>query len=59
MFNIKEEVSATIENDLVEDLIFYATEYPKHRKEIFKEFEKQIKILIKKIEKEFDEEDEM
>lgn len=59
MFNIKKEVSAIIENDLVEDLLFYATEYPEHREKIFKEFEEQIKILIKKIEKELYKEDEI
>lgn len=59
MFNIKKEVSAVIENDLVEDLLFYATEYPEYREEIFKEFEEQIKILIKKIEKELYKEDEI
>lgn len=59
MFNIEKEISEVVDNDLLDSLLFYGCEYRKHREEIFKEFEKQSIILIRKIKKELDENDEM
>ena len=59
MFNIEKEISGVVNNDLLDSLLFYGSEYREHREEIFKEFEKQSIILIRKIKKELDEDDEM
>jgi hypothetical protein len=54
MIDFKKEVSAVLENDLVESLLFYGYEYSEHREEIFKEFETQAVKLIRQIKKEID-----
>ena len=59
MFDIEKEISAVVSNDLLDSLLFYGQEYREHREEIFKEFEKQSAILIRKIKKELDEDDEI
>jgi hypothetical protein len=59
MFNIEEEVKGVIENDLLDNLLFYGQEYPEYRNKIFEEFEKQSINLIRKIKKELDENDEI
>lgn len=61
MFDIEKEISAVVSNDLLDSLLFYGQEYreyPEHREKIFKEFEKQAVILIRKVKKELDENDE-
>lgn len=57
--DIEKEIRAVVENDLLDSLLFYGTEYPENRDKIFKEFEKQSMKLIKKVKKELDEDDEM
>lgn len=59
MFNIEKEISAVVDNDLLDSLFFYGCEYREYRKEIFEEFEKQCINLIRKVKKELDENDEM
>lgn len=59
MFDIEKEISAVVDNDLLDSLLFYGCEYREYRNEIFKEFEKQSVNLIRKIKKELDEDDEM
>lgn len=59
MFNIENEISTVVDNDLLDSLLFYGNEYREHRKEIFEEFEKQCVNLIRKVKKELDENDEM
>lgn len=59
MFDIEKEIKAVVDNDLLDSLLFYGCEYREHRKEIFKEFEKQSINLIRKIKKELDEDDEI
>ena len=59
MFNIENEISAVVDDALLDSLLFYGCEYREHREEIFKEFEKQSVNLIRKIKKELDEDDEI
>jgi hypothetical protein len=59
MFNIENEISAVVDNDLLDSLLFYGREYSEHREEIFEEFEKQSVALIRKVKKELDENDEI
>lgn len=59
MFNIENEISAVVDNALLDMLLFYGYEYREHREEIFKEFEKQSVNLIKKVKKELDKNDEI
>lgn len=59
MFNIEEEVKGVIENDLLDDLLFYGQEYPQYRDKMFEEFEKQSIKLIRQLKKELDEDDEI
>lgn len=54
MIDFKKEVSAVLENDLLESLLFYGQEYSEHREEIFKEFETQTIKFIRQIKKELD-----
>lgn len=59
MFNIENEISTVVDNDLLDSLLFYGNEYREYRKEIFKEFEKQCIKLIRQVKKELDTEEEM
>lgn len=54
MINIEKEVSAVLENDLLDSLLFYGQEYPEDREKIFKEFETQTIKLIRQVKKELD-----
>jgi 5'-deoxynucleotidase YfbR-like HD superfamily hydrolase len=54
MINLKEEIKAVVENDLLDSLLFYGQEYSEHRGEIFKEFEEQTIKLIRQVKKELD-----
>lgn len=57
--DIEKEISAVVENDLLDSLFFYSAEYPENRNKIFKEFEKQSIKLIRKVKKELDEDTEI
>lgn len=59
MFNIENEISTVVDNDLLDSLLFYGNEYREYRKEIFKKFEKQCIKLIRQVKKELDTEEEM
>lgn len=59
MFNIENEISTVVDNDLLDSLLFYGNEYREYRKEIFEEFEKQCIKLIRQVKKELDPEEEM
>ena len=60
MLDIEKEISAVVDDDLLDSLLFYGGKYYReHRKEVFEEFEKQCINLIRKVKKELDELDEM
>jgi hypothetical protein len=59
MFNIENEISTVVDNDLLDSLLFYGNEYREYRKEIFEEFEKQCVKLIREVKKDLDENDKI
>ncbi|MEE3350412.1 MAG: hypothetical protein VZR09_10290 [Candidatus Gastranaerophilaceae bacterium] len=54
MINLKKEIEAVVENDLLDSLLFYGQEYREQREKIFKEFEEQTVKLIRQVKKELD-----
>ena len=56
--DVKRESRVMVENDLLESLLFYATEYPELREEFFINVEIAVHNLIEQLKKELKEGEE-